>query len=100
VAEPTPTTLPKSRVALVGDGRAFTNVRFLDAGNRLLAVKLVDWLTASPEVVSIAWRPPDANRLVLTRAEERYVLFVCVVAVPVVLASLGALSFLVRRRSS
>jgi hypothetical protein len=99
VKEPTPTTLPKSRVALLGDGRAFANARFLDAGNRLLAVKLVDWLTASPEVVSIAWRPPEANRLVLTRSEERYVLFVCVVAVPVVLGSLGALSWLARRRS-
>jgi hypothetical protein len=99
LADPTPTSLPKSRVALVGDGRAFTNGRFLDAGNRLLAVKLVDWLTASPEVVSIAWRPPEANRLVLTRAEERYVLFVCVVAVPVALASLGALCWLRRRRS-
>ena len=100
VRDPTPTSLAKSRVALIGEGRAFTNARFLDAGNRLLAVKLVDWLTASPEVVTIAWRPPEANRLVLTRSEERYVLFVCVVAVPVVLASLGALSWLARRRSS
>jgi hypothetical protein len=100
VTEPTPTAVLKSRVALIGDGRAFTNARFLDAGNRLLAVKLIDWLTASPEVVTIAWRPPEANRLVLTRSEERYVLFVCVVAVPVVLAALGALSWLGRRRSS
>lgn len=89
----------RSRVALLGDGRMFTNARFLEAGNRLLAVKLVDWLTVSPEVVTIAWRPPEANRLVLTRAEERYMIFVCVVVVPVVLAALGALSWLWRRRS-
>jgi len=67
LARPAPQRFGEQRVLVLGDGDFLSNAYLDNAGNRALALRLVQWLTTPDEVASVPPRSLPDRELGLTR---------------------------------
>lgn len=87
-----------TRVLLVGDTEAFTNQMLGLAGNRDLALNMMNWLSESEELISIRASDEAAKPLMLEAAQARWMMLVLVLFIPLAVGVTGVVTSL-RRRS-
>ncbi len=87
------------RAVVVGTASVFDDPNVAaGVGNRDLALNAVDWLASREQLISIAPRPFDLNRVDLTPAEFRTIFLYVVVAIPL-LALLAGVAVAFARRN-
>jgi len=87
-----------SRLVVIGDAD-FANNEFLDlAGNHDLALNSVSWLAADDDLVAIRAKARKNQPLLLQPVQERLLFWIPLVAWPLVLAVVGIVVIIRRRR--
>jgi ABC-type uncharacterized transport system involved in gliding motility auxiliary subunit len=88
-----------SRLVVFGDAD-FANNEFLDlAGNHDLALNSVSWLAADDDLVAIRAKTRKNQPLLLQPAQERLLFWIPLVVWPLILALIGVVIFIRRRRT-
>ncbi|MBN1177819.1 MAG: GldG family protein [Anaerolineae bacterium] len=87
-----------SRLVLFGDAHFCMNIAVQDAGNSDLFVNALNWLTEDEELISISPKVDEDRYVVIRSALVRNALFaILVLLIPLTVAGLGVLVFVVRR---
>ena len=88
----------RGRAVVVGTASALDNVNLASGtANRDFALNAIDWLASREQLISIAPKPFDVQRIDLTPAEFRTIFLYVVVAIPALGLLLGIAVFWARR---
>jgi ABC-type uncharacterized transport system involved in gliding motility auxiliary subunit len=87
---------PETRVAAIGDSDFAANGYLGIQGNRDIFMNTVSWLAQQEDLISIRPRDPEDRRLTLTGAQQTFVVWGPLVAIPLAIAAVGVA--VVRRR--
>jgi ABC-type uncharacterized transport system involved in gliding motility auxiliary subunit len=87
----------RTRVVVSGEADFATNAFIEDAGNSLLLVRTLDWLTVDDDLVSVSTNVGRFRPLALTDARLRYARLLTAGIVPALFLLVGALVWALRR---
>ena len=89
---------PTARLVAVGDSDFVTNAYVQLSGNSDFALNIIQWLSQDDRFISIHPRQPEFKPLFLTSTQRTVMLFIVVVALPVLALVLGIIQMLIRKR--
>ena len=83
-ADPSAETPPKpeTRVVVVGDSDFASNAFLGMAGNRDLALNIINWLAQQENLISVRPRDPEDRRITLSQGQDRMIFWFTVFIVP------------------
>jgi ABC-type uncharacterized transport system involved in gliding motility auxiliary subunit len=88
---------PETRVVVVGDSDFASNAFLGMAGNRDMALNMVNWLAQQENLISVRPRDPDDRRISLTQNQERWIFWFTVFILPGLLLAAGVHTWWRRR---
>lgn len=98
--DPAKASGPSQRLVLVGDSDFLTNGYIQLAGNQDFALNIIQWLTQDDRMISIHSREPEFKPLFFTSRQRAFMLFVCVIGLPLLVLGLGITQTVMRKRSA
>lgn len=89
-----------ARMVFVGDADFLTNSYVQLSGNMDFGLNIIQWLSQDDRMISIHPREPEFKPLFLTSSQRATMLFVCVIALPVLILAGGVIQMILRKRIS
>jgi len=87
----------KTRLVVLGDSDFASNAFIGALGNGDLFMNAVNWLAEEEELISIRPKPPERRMVSLTGERARLIFYFSVIAVPLVVLAVGAITWWSRR---
>ncbi|WP_428266216.1 Gldg family protein [Haliangium sp.] len=87
-----------ARLVVFGSALSLSSASPAADGNQLLTAAALAWLGGRDQVVDIDAKTPEQVRLILSQAQRVHIFALCVLALPALLAVVGALLWWRRRR--
>lgn len=88
----------KARLAVFGDSDFCTNGYFKVQGNGDLLLNTINWLAEEEDLISIRARDPEDRRLNLTQQQSRILLYLSVIAMPLLILGAGVMVYRNRKK--
>lgn len=88
----------KARLAVFGDSDFCTNGYFKVQGNGDLMLNTINWLAEEEDLISIRARDPEDRRLNLTQQQSRILLYLSVIALPLLILGAGVMVYRNRKK--
>jgi gliding motility-associatede transport system auxiliary component len=88
---------PDMRLAVIGDSDFASNSALGIQGNRDLFLNVMNWLAQQENLISIRPKDPDDRRITLTDYQQKVVMLLSLIGVPVAIFGLGVYGWTRRR---
>lgn len=88
----------KARLAVIGDSDFCSNGYFKVQGNGDFFLNAVNWLAEEEDLISIRARDPEDRRLNLTQKQSRILLYLGVIAMPLLILAAGVWVYRSRKK--
>jgi ABC-type uncharacterized transport system involved in gliding motility auxiliary subunit len=88
---------PDMRLVVIGDSDFASNSALGIQGNRDLFLNVMNWLAQQENLISIRPKDPDDRRITLTDYQQKVVMLLSLIGVPVAIFGLGVYSWTRRR---
>ena len=86
-----------ARMVVVGDSDFACNSYFSASGNSDLFLNVMNWLAEEEDLISIRPKTPDDRRVTMTAAQSRYVFYLAVIVMPLIVVIAGVIVKIRRR---
>ncbi len=87
----------KAQVMVVGDSDFATNAYIRNSGNYDLFLNMVNWMAEEEDLITIRPKEIDDRRVNLTQKDSKMVLYLCVIALPLMVVIGGVVVYFKRR---
>lgn len=88
----------RARMVVVGDSDFAVNSYFRFQGNGNLFLNMVSWLAQEEDLISIRPKTPEDRRIILSRSQQRMLLYITVFILPAAVLFAGIMVWTRRRR--
>jgi ABC-type uncharacterized transport system involved in gliding motility auxiliary subunit len=86
-----------AQILVIGDSDFAKNSYINNSGNSDLALNIINWLAEEEDMITIRPKQPDDRRINLTQKESKIVMYITVIALPLVIIIAGAFVYFRRR---
>jgi len=86
-----------TRIVVVGDSDFASNYAISSYGNLDFLLNTLDWLAGKEELIGIRSKTPEVREIQLTKTKLNFILYFCVIILPLLIIIAGVLVWLRRR---
>ncbi len=87
----------KAQVMVVGDSDFATNAYIRNSGNYDLFLNMINWMAEEEDLITIRPKEIDDRRVNLTQKDSKMILYLCVIALPLMVVIGGVVVYFKRR---
>jgi ABC-type uncharacterized transport system involved in gliding motility auxiliary subunit len=87
----------KAQVLVVGDADFASNAYIRNSGNYDLFLNMVNWMAEEEDMITIRPKEIDDRRVTLTQKDSKIILYLCVIALPLLVVIGGVVVYFKRR---
>ena len=87
----------KAQLLVIGDSDFAKNSHIKNSGNLDLALNIINWLAEEEDMITIRPKRPDDRRINLTQKQSKMVMYLTVIALPLVIIIAGVFVYFRRR---
>jgi len=88
----------KAQILVVGDSDFAKNAYIKNSGNFDLSLNMINWLAEEEDMITIRPKEIDDRRVNLTQKESKTIMYISVIALPLVIIITGTLVYFRRRK--
>ncbi|MFQ5584914.1 MAG: GldG family protein, partial [Calditrichia bacterium] len=87
----------KAQILVIGDSDFARNGYIKNSGNYDLALNMINWLAEEEDMITIRPKRPDDRRLTLTQKQNKIIMYLTVIAMPLLIIIAGGFVYFRRR---
>ena len=87
----------KAQVLIIGDSDFASNAYIRNSGNNDLFLNMLNWLAEEEDMITIRPKEIDDRRVNLTQKDSKLILYLCVIALPLLIVIGGVVVYFKRR---